>query len=1427
MKARLGIALVLVFAPLAYAQFTTVIGTVVDPHNVPYALGTITPTLVANGTPTLNGFAYTPPTQPVGLDKNGFFSFNIADNTQLQPAGSKWNFIVCSAVGTTQPAVGTGSQCFTLSSPLTISGAMQNISTQLNAAALALTIPIGTGGGNIVPGTANSQFPTWVPGLSAWEPQNKAVYDTRDWMTCDGSTDATAGMALLVSTIGTQNAIIRVIGTTTPTASCVVTFAHSGSNITLDFSGGGALQLLTVVTPPGGGAFVQGGGQSNNPSSSTCSVTLPGVVAGHSIVMMVALYNTFGNSRILNISDGKDFYIQQQATTIGQAAYEALYVAPSIAGGNTTVTANFSGTATKNACIAWEISGLGPVPKIDAGNFQYGTTTPFNSGAATLGAGDLVIGYSEDPNDAQTCTQGAGYTQPAGSAGNIAGGGGSPVSLCAEYIASGAGGSTTATQNFSSSPVASSYVSAIIGLKPGIATVIPQGGILDPDGHQIFINATGTNGIVDFTGNLASFEVHPEWWGASNNATAAVNTPAMQAAIVGAFGCGPTTCRVNGSGLGIYNKTLRLTGQYQINAELQMYHVIGQSGARNLIACDGGGIIQTGTNLRIFDGQSDAYLNIERCSFTGNATSTNALIDWDYTGAQGIDLAPQFIDHKENTFIGNSQVDVGVLIAKSGGGAQGSNIYCHDCESIGFTGAAWQVGGDNTGRNVGRFPANNALAIGYDGDMQGNPLYGFANYGGGYISFGGGSRLSSMENGFATQTGFDIFSSISQGPFASEHVRSESRRIAFCSTCQLKDYFAINQSCRPNPATSNPVGTVCSGNQVTGDGAYYKVTVDAANWGGVGTPAAPVLASSGTSSSITNTNQTLNGSVTVKTFPGASLNETMTQAVTGATGVRLSSPANNATITGTASGAQIILNETMTQAVTGVTCTEQPTTPATGTTQPLICNNFSGTADNSHAWTGGTSGGVYTPSAAPSFAAASPVLLLGSVGGAPDSTHIWTGGTSGGVYTPTQAPQPANYTVNAFTGMLVGIMSGTGALCYGTVASNTATTITISGGWITKYPQTTCPAPDGTSNFVVEPGWNHGTVTSGGITLQYMNETVIDGDNGAEGRFEDVIGYGGQWHLGASPSQRTIIKHGQVSRQDWYTPANATPRGTFDLTLQEGSFVDGDWDVGVYPPGATQAQSWTNLTIGAGATTYLGAAHENFGIRALCWNAASSSQSANEVCVGGRSDYQAGTDPTRNIFEINSMIGRGAPVPNAVNGYNLTNLAGTDTDITGGPSTGNALGGGINFWITQPGGSGTTVRSSTNHARVNPTIGFTSSRFDTNFATTLVPGDFTLGAGWGATAATAITVATSKDQANVTTITTGGAGIAINPTYQITFHDGTWTQTPVCEARQTGGNDILAQLTVTARSATSYTFQWNGTPTTGKTYEITISCWGT
>lgn len=144
------------FIPLstaAAAQFTTVTGTITDPNGLPYANGTIAPSLVISGSPvfTSTGLAYSPPTQPVGLSPAGSFVMQLADVTALSPVGGTWTFQVCSASGTVQPAGGKGPVCFTVAG-VSISGSSQNIGTTLSAAALALTVNFGGGGS----GTVNS-----------------------------------------------------------------------------------------------------------------------------------------------------------------------------------------------------------------------------------------------------------------------------------------------------------------------------------------------------------------------------------------------------------------------------------------------------------------------------------------------------------------------------------------------------------------------------------------------------------------------------------------------------------------------------------------------------------------------------------------------------------------------------------------------------------------------------------------------------------------------------------------------------------------------------------------------------------------------------------------------------------------------------------------------------------------------------------------------------------------------------------------------------------------------------------------------------------------------------------------------------------------------------------------------------------------------
>jgi len=80
---------------------------------------------------------------------------------------------------------------------------------------------------------------------------------------------------------------------------------------------------------------------------------------------------------------------------------------------------------------------------------------------------------------------------------------------------------------------------------------------------------------------------------------------------------------------------------------------------------------------------------------------------------------------------------------------------------------------------------------------------------------------------------------------------------------------------------------------------------------------------------------------------------------------KVSAYAGTATITGSVTSGTIGASHTMTQTGTGTTCTS--TNAPTGSVS-LTCNNFSGPANSSGVWTDGTTGGVYTPTAAPAFA---------------------------------------------------------------------------------------------------------------------------------------------------------------------------------------------------------------------------------------------------------------------------------------------------------------------------------------------------------------------------------------------------------------------------------------------------------------------------
>lgn len=296
----------LAITSLAAAQFTTVSGTIIDPNGIPYANALVSAVLVTSASPTFTATAqpYTPPTQPAGTNTAGFFFMNLADNTALSPAGTKWNFKVSCAAGCILPSGGKGPQAFTLPAPITISGASQNISANLNAVAPALGfVGAGSGSGSLTPiavaglnsvsgktdGTtaavfdganfsdctvgggilpvlcqyngsvwADNAWPmtptvgtstiggqaTLVPAVSAGE-----ILATNDWLNLQGAgifapapslAFATSGGALSNGTVTTQITISNANGESYPSLT---------SSITLSSCTGGTQCLVTVTAP--------------------------------------------------------------------------------------------------------------------------------------------------------------------------------------------------------------------------------------------------------------------------------------------------------------------------------------------------------------------------------------------------------------------------------------------------------------------------------------------------------------------------------------------------------------------------------------------------------------------------------------------------------------------------------------------------------------------------------------------------------------------------------------------------------------------------------------------------------------------------------------------------------------------------------------------------------------------------------------------------------------------------------------------------------------------------------------------------------------------------------------------------------------------------------------------------------------------------
>jgi len=171
------VALVLYIAALvsgscgAQVVKTVVSGTILDPNGVPYAGGTIDATLLPTGTtPTVAGIGQIPGyVQPVSIDRSGAFTLPLYCNTAgggctaISPSGTQWLLTVRNPGA--QPPVGYGGVSFTVT--VTITGATQDLSSTLSAAAPQLLVSAAAGSGCTATGlTGDAQFKSSTGGCT-------------------------------------------------------------------------------------------------------------------------------------------------------------------------------------------------------------------------------------------------------------------------------------------------------------------------------------------------------------------------------------------------------------------------------------------------------------------------------------------------------------------------------------------------------------------------------------------------------------------------------------------------------------------------------------------------------------------------------------------------------------------------------------------------------------------------------------------------------------------------------------------------------------------------------------------------------------------------------------------------------------------------------------------------------------------------------------------------------------------------------------------------------------------------------------------------------------------------------------------------------------------------------------------------------------
>lgn len=310
------------------------------------------------------------------------------------------------------------------------------------------------------------------------------------------------------------------------------------------------------------------------------------------------------------------------------------------------------------------------------------------------------------------------------------------------------------------------------------------------------------------------------------------------------------------------------------------------------------------------------------------------------------------------------------------------------------------------------------------------------------------------------------------------------------------------------------------------------------------------------------------------------------------------------------------------------------------------------------------------------------VSNVGVYGGLVDTT------ATGGSLT-TVVKTAAGWTINAFVGQRVTIMSGTGKYQYGVITSNTADTLTCAAGFVSNYALRTdtglpvvITAPDATSHFVIEPDWNAGAITSGTVNMTALSVNALDGDTGFQGVVENFnSGYGTRIRVVGPSGLSQSLSRIRTTRTDWLTANTNILDSTYaGVCLSQ---------IIVRRPNAADNENCVWSVPRNGPTSFTDYSQNQVGSEWTIWSRGDVGGGASWLDLGiGRGDginHADGNAVSRNVLGYLGMLGRRTP--------SGTNQAGANTDIQTGLPTGSGVPGNYNVWAPAAvGASGTTVR---------------------------------------------------------------------------------------------------------------------------------------